>query len=490
MQLIFEKGVPGRRTSQYTELDVPEESLERLTGGVMRARPAELPELAEVQVIRHYQELGRRNLGVDDAFYPLGSCTMKYNPKVNEAAAAMDGFAGLHPYVEFFRAQGTIALLRDLERLLSEITGMRAFSLHPMAGAHGEWVGMSIIREYHEASGAERSRVLVPDSCHGTNPASAAMAGFTVESVKSDPRGEIDIEDLKSKLSGDVAAIMLTNPNTLGLFESRITEIADLVHGCGGLLYYDGANFNAILGKCRPADMGFDVVHLNIHKTFSTPHGGGGPGAGPVGVVSRLEPFLPVPRIVENPCVDPQMPLVWSMDFPKSVGRVAGFFGNVGVLLRAYVYIRMLGEDGLRQASEDAVLAANYLKERLRAHYPPAFDRPCMHEFVATPGALLEKGVRAIDVAKALIDRGFHPPTMYFPLIVPEALMFEPTETETIETLDRFADAMREIAEKAAADPEWIHGAPYTTPVSRVDETRAAREAVLTAPGPETPEGA
>ncbi|MHC5054424.1 MAG: aminomethyl-transferring glycine dehydrogenase subunit GcvPB [Planctomycetota bacterium] len=490
MQLIFEKGVSGRRTSQYPELDVHEEPLDKLTGGVMRAAPAELPELAEVQVIRHYQELGRRNLGVDDAFYPLGSCTMKYNPKVNEAAAAMVGFAGLHPYVEFFRAQGTMALLRELERLLCEITGMRAFSLHPMAGAHGEWVGMSIIREYHEASGAERSRVLVPDSCHGTNPASATMAGFTVDSVKSDARGEVDIDDLKSKLCDDVAAIMLTNPNTLGLFESRISEIADLVHGCGGLLYYDGANFNAILGKCRPADMGFDVVHLNIHKTFSTPHGGGGPGSGPVGVVSRLEPFLPVPRIVENPQVHPQMPLVWSMDFPKSMGRVAGFFGNVAVLIRAYVYIRMLGEDGLRQASEDAVLAANYLKERLRPLYPPAFDRPCMHEFVATPGALLEKGVRAVDVAKALIDRGFHPPTMYFPLIVPEALMVEPTETETLETLDRFADAMREIAEKAADDPEWIRRAPYSTPVSRVDETRAAREAVLTAPAPEPPAGA
>jgi len=480
--LIFEKGVAGRRTSQYPAADVPEESVERLTGGVLRSSPAELPEMAEIQVIRHYQELGRRNLSVDDAMYPLGSCTMKYNPKVNEAVAAMGGFAGLHPYVEFFRAQGTMALLRDLEDLLCEITGMRAFSLHPMAGAHGEWVGMSIIREFHEASGSGRSRVLVPDSCHGTNPASASMAGFAVESVKTDDRGEVDIDDLKAKLGDDVAAIMLTNPNTLGLFESRILEIADLVHGCGGLLYYDGANFNAIFGKCRPADMGFDVMHLNIHKTFATPHGGGGPGSGPVGVTSRLEPFLPVPRIVKNPRVDPQTPLVWSMDFDKSVGRVAGFFGNVGVLIKAYVYIRMLGAAGLRQASEDAVLAANYLKERLRPHFPPAYDRSCMHEFVATPGALTEKSVRTLDVAKALIDRGFHPPTVYFPLIVAEALMIEPTETETLETLDRFADAMCEIAEKATADPEWIHGAPYSTPVSRVDETKAAREAVLTAP--------
>ncbi len=486
MQLMFEKSVPGRRTSQYPALDVPAEPVEKLTGGVTRAAPAELPELAEVQVIRHYRELARRNVGVDDTFYPLGSCTMKYNPKVNEVAAAMDGFAGLHPYVEFFRAQGTMALLRHLEELLSEITGMHAFSLHPMAGAHGEWVGMSIIREFHEVNGEAdaRRRVLVPDSCHGTNPASAAMAGFAVESVKSDSRGEIDVDDLTSKLAGDVAAIMLTNPNTLGLFESRILEVAELVHGCGGLLYYDGANLNAVLGKCRPADMGFDVVHLNIHKTFAAPHGGGGPGAGPVGVVERLSPFLPVPRITENPRVDPEMPLVWSMDFPKSIGRVAGFFGNVAVLVKAYVYIRMLGADGLKRVSEDAVLAANYLKEKLRAKYPPAYDRPCMHEFVATPGELLEKGVRAFDVAKALLDHGIHPPTMYFPHIVPEALMIEPTETEPIETLDHFARVMDEIAEKAMQDPEWIRGAPYATPVSRVDETKAAREAKLVAPPP------
>ena len=482
MQLIFEKSVPGRGTSQYPDLDVPEEPLEKLSAGILREAPAELPELAEVQVIRHYQELARRNVGVDDTFYPLGSCTMKYNPKVGEAAAQMRGFAGLHPYVEFFRAQGTMAMLRDLERILCKITGMHAFSLHPMAGAHGEWVGMSVIRAFHDSNGGGKSRVLVPDSCHGTNPASAAMAGFAIEPVKTDERGEVDIEDLKAKVGGDVGAIMLTNPNTLGIFERRICEIADIVHGAGGLLYYDGANFNAILGKCRPADMGFDVVHLNIHKTFATPHGGGGPGAGPVGVSSRLEPFLPAPRIVENPRVDPQMPLVWSMGFPKSIGRVAGFFGNVGVLLRAYVYIRMLGEQGLRQVSEDAVLAANYLRARLQETYPSAFDRTCMHEFVATPGRLLEKGVRAIDVAKALIDRGIHPPTMYFPLIVPEALMIEPTETETLQTLDAFVDAMQEIAEKAYSDPAWAHGCPYDAPVGRVDETKAARDAKVVAP--------
>ena len=287
MQLIYEKSVTGRCTSEYPELDVPEESLSKLAGGILREKPAELPELAEVQVVRHYQELARRTIGVDDTFYPLGSCTMKYNPKVSEAVARMRGFAGLHPYVEFFRAQGTMQMLRDLEHALCEITGMHAFSLHPMAGAHGEWVGMSVIRAYHDANGGSKSRVLVPDSCHGTNPASAAMAGYGIEGVRTDERGEVDVDDLKARIGDDVAAIMLTNPNTLGIFETRICEIADIVHGAGGLLYYDGANFNAILGKCRPADMGFDVVHLNIHKTFATPHGGGGPGAGPVGVCSR-----------------------------------------------------------------------------------------------------------------------------------------------------------------------------------------------------------
>ncbi len=483
MKLIFEKSVSGRKTSQYPAADVPAESLERLTGGCLREKPAELPELSELDVVRHFRELAGRNVGVDDAFYPLGSCTMKYSPKAGEAAARIEGFAGLHPYVEFFRAQGTMMLLRQMEELLCEITGMRAFSLHPMAGAHGEWVGMSIIRSCHEAHGGGRRRVLVPDSSHGTNPASAAMAGFIVEPVRTDARGEIDIDDLKSKLGDDLAAIMLTNPNTLGIFETRILEIAEMVHGCGGLLYYDGANLNAILGKCRPGEMGFDVVHLNLHKTFSTPHGGGGPGSGPVGVSARLEPCLPVPRLVGNPRVDPQQPLVWSTDFPKSIGRVSGFFGNVGVVVRAYAYIRMLGEAGLRRAGEDAVLAANYLRARLSENFPAAYDRVCMHEFVAAPGKnLREKGVRALDVAKALIDRGFHPPTVYFPLIVREALMIEPTETESLETLDAFADAMNEIAERAAADPDWIKGCPRETPVGRLDETKAAREARVVAP--------
>ncbi|MHC4886829.1 MAG: aminomethyl-transferring glycine dehydrogenase subunit GcvPB, partial [Planctomycetota bacterium] len=429
MQLIFEKSKAGRSSFQYPECDVPLEDLNDLTGGILREEAPGLPELAEVDVVRHFKALARRNVGVDDTFYPLGSCTMKYNPKANEAAAGLERFANLHPYVEFFRAQGIMKLLMEMEHLLCEITGMAAYTLHPMAGAHGEWVGMSIIRAYHEANGGGRTRVLTPDSSHGTNPASAAMAGFTVEPVKTQDNGEIDLEDLKSKLGDDLAGIMLTNPNTLGIFETQILEVQQLIHGSGGLLYYDGANLNAILGKCRPGDMGFDVVHLNLHKTFATPHGGGGPGAGPVGVCAKLADYLPVPRIIKNPKVDPQMPLLWSSDFPRSIGRVAGFYGNVGVVIRAYTYIRMLGEEGLRTVAEDAVLAANYLREKLKENFPSAYDRICMHEFVGAPSpALQEKDVRTLDIAKGLIDAGYHPPTVYFPLIVPEALMVEPTE--------------------------------------------------------------
>lgn len=482
MQLIFEKCVNGRATFQFPEVDVPVKSLEELTGGVLREKDAELPELSELDVIRHFKALAKRNVGVDDAFYPLGSCTMKYNPKINEKAAAMDGFTSLHPYVEFFRAQGTMKLLKHLEELLGEITGMSAFTLHPMAGAHGEWVGMSIIRKYHEANGGGKTRVLVPDSSHGTNPASAAMAGFEVESVKTDERGEVDIEDLKSKLGDDLAGIMLTNPNTLGIFESNILEVAKLVHESGGLLYYDGANLNAIMGKCRPGDMGFDVVHLNLHKTFSTPHGGGGPGAGPVGVCAKLEPFLPVPRIIENKDNDPEMPLVWEGDFPQSIGRVSGFFGNVGVAIRAYTYIRIMGADGLRKASEDAVLAANYLRCKLKDVFPAAYDRICMHEFVATPEKFLDNGVHTLDIAKALIDKGIHPMTVYFPLIVPEAMMIEPTETESVEVMDKFCEAMFDIAERAKNNPESITVCPLNMPVKRLDEAKAARDACVTAP--------
>ncbi len=484
MQLIYEKSVAGRRTSQLPECDVPGEALEKLVGGLLRQKTAALPEVSELQAVRHFIELGSRNHSVDKNFYPLGSCTMKYNPKIDEAAAALGGFTGLHPYVEVFRAQGTLRLLYDLERFLSELTGMSAFSLAPMAGAHGEFVGMSMIRAYHESrgEGEKRELVLVPDSSHGTNPASAALAGFAIKSIKSNARGEVDLDDLRAHCDGSVAGIMLTNPNTLGLFETRILDIAAILHKAGGLLYYDGANLNAIVGKCRPGDMGFDVVHLNLHKTFATPHGGGGPGAGPVGVSARLEPFLPVPRIVRAPVETPEVEFVWSSDFPQSIGRVSTYYGNVGVCIRAYAYILSLGESGLREVAECAVLAANYLRARLRELYPTPYDRPCMHEFVATPGALSEQGVHTLDLAKGLIDRGIHPPTVYFPLIVPEALMIEPTETEPKATLDHFVEVMAEIHREARADPEKLHGAPYTTPVGRLDETTAARSPRLVHP--------
>lgn len=482
MKLIYEKSVPGRATSQMPPCDVDAPGVDALLGSMKREPPAELPEVSELQAVRHFMELSGRNHSVDMNFYPLGSCTMKYNPKVNEAVASLPGFTGLHPYVEIYRAQGTLRLLASLERMLSDITGMAAYTLAPMAGAHGEFVGMSMIRAYHRDRGEGDTRrvVLIPDSAHGTNPASAAIAGFTCRGVASNAEGEVDLDDLRTKLGDDVAGIMLTNPNTLGLFETQIREIQRLVHEAGGLSYYDGANLNAIVGKCRPGDMGFDVVHLNLHKTFSTPHGGGGPGSGPVGVSARLEPYLPVPRIVRSPVESPEIELLWSSAFPKSIGRVSTFYGNVGVCLKAYAYIRSLGAEGLRRVAEDAVLAANYLRARLGATFPVPHDRICMHEFICTPPkAALEKGVRTLDFAKGLIERGFHPPTVYFPLIVPEAMMIEPTETENIEVLDRFVEAMEGLAEEALRDPERLHAAPQGMPVRRLDETTAARNPVL-----------
>ena len=479
MQLIYEKSVSGRKTFQLPASDVQSGTIEELAGGLLRESPAELPEVSELEAVRHFVALSQRNHSVDKNFYPLGSCTMKYNPKVNERAAAMPGFAGIHPYVEIFRAQGTLRLLYSLQEYLCQITGMSAFTLAPMAGSHGEFVGMSMIRAYHESRGeaATRKIVLIPDSAHGTNPASAAIAGFSIRPVKSNDAGGVDLDDLRAKIGPDVAAIMLTNPNTLGIFETRILDIQRIVHEAGGLLYYDGANLNAICGVCRPGDMGFDVVHLNVHKTFSTPHGGGGPGAGPVGVSERLVSFLPVPRIVRAPVESPEIEFLWSNDFPQSIGRVATFYGNVGVCLKAYAYIRSLGAEGLREMAENAVLAANYLRVKLRENFPTAHDRICMHEFVSTPSPeLLEKGVHTLDIAKMLIDRGIHPPTIYFPLIVPEAIMVEPTETEPLRVLDSFVEAMNAIAKAAKADPESAHAAPVTTPVRRLDETLAARQ--------------
>ncbi len=481
MKLIYEKSVAERGTFQLPHCDVDRQELEELAPGLLRQEDAGLPEVSEMQAVRHFIELSERNHAVDRNFYPLGSCTMKYNPKVNEAVAAFSGFAGLHPYVEFFRAQGTLRLLYNLEQCLCEIAGMHAFTLAPMAGAHGEFVGMSMIRAFHEdnGEGEQRNIVLVPDSAHGTNPASACIAGFQVKSVKSNARGEVDIDDLKRLCDERVAGIMLTNPNTLGLFETRIIDIQKAVHDVGGLSYYDGANLNAVFGKCRPGDMGFDVVHLNLHKSFATPHGGGGPGAGPVGVSKRLEPFLPIPRIVKAPLETPELELLWSNDFPRSIGRVSTFYGNVGVCIKAYAYIMSLGATGLKRVAENAVLAANYLRVKLRDKYPVAYDRGCMHEFVCTPGAALENGVHTLDIAKRLIDCGIHPPTIYFPLIVPEAMMIEPTETESLDVLDNFIEVMRKIAVDAADDAESLHAAPITTPVGRLDETAAARKPKL-----------
>ncbi|GHS90566.1 putative glycine dehydrogenase (decarboxylating) subunit 2 [Planctomycetales bacterium] len=483
MKLIYEKGGAGRRTFQLPACDVPQQPLAELCPGLIRAQPAALPEVAEVEAVRHFTALSRRNSSVDNNFYPLGSCTMKYNPKINEKIAAREGFADVHPYVEFFRAQGTMKLLYRLERYLAEICGMHSFTLAPLAGAHGEFVGMRMARAYHESRGdRERVEVLIPDAAHGTNPASATLAGFQTVPVKSGADGLIDLDDLRAKCGARTAAIMLTNPNTLGLFETEIATIAGIVHDAGGLLYYDGANLNAIAGVCRPGDMGFDLMHLNLHKTFATPHGGGGPGAGPVGVGEKLDPFLPTPRLAPSDLAMPEIELVWKNDYPQSIGRVATFYGNIGVCVKAYCYLRTLGADGLREMAENAVLAANYLRVKLRDKFTVPFDRPCMHEFVATPTAeMLARGVHTLDLAKGLIDAGIHPPTIYFPLIVPEALMVEPTETETLETLDEFVAVMNRLADTALTAPEELHRAPITTPVGRLDQTAAARRPKLTA---------
>ncbi len=429
---------------------------------------------AEGEVARHYTRLAAMNFGVDVGFYPLGSCTMKYNPKVNEDAAALPGFADLHPYADADDIQGALQLTYDLERYLSSLCGMAAFTLWPAAGAHGELVGMLITRAYHGSRGdRERNVMLIPDSAHGTNPASAKMCGFDVEAVASTPEGLVDLADLEKRLSPRVAGIMITNPNTLGLFEKDILAVARKVHDAGGLLYYDGANLNAVVGRARPGDMGFDICHVNLHKTFATPHGGGGPGAGPVGVCERLVPFLPVPRVTE---IKGKYDLAY--EAPKSIGRIRSFLGNFGVLVRAYTYIRRLGLAGLRNVSATSVLNANYLRARVAAFLEVAGAAPCMHEFVASAAAL-GKGA-ALEIDKALIDAGFHPPTTYFPLVVKEALMVEPTETESRETMDAFADTLAKVVADLKADPRAYHEAPTRAPVRRLDELAAAREPVLT----------
>jgi glycine dehydrogenase subunit 2 len=460
---------PGRRTSTLPELDVPAASI---PDEHRRTDAASLPEVGERDLVRHYTRLAQRNYGVDTGFYPLGSCSMKYNPKVAESAASLPGFQRLHPHQPDATVQGALELLWRLERALCEVTGMARATFQPAAGASGELTGLLIMRAFHERNGEPRRRIVIPDSAHGTNPASVRMAGFEVATVPSDSRGLVDLSALEKLVDDDVAGLMITNPNTLGLFEEDILDIARTMHEVGGLLYYDGANLNAILGRVRPGDMGFDIVHMNTHKTFATPHGGGGPGAGPVAVVDRLAPFLPAPVVMRRD--DGSYGL--DHDRPESIGRIHGFHGNFGVLVRAYAYVFGNGGDGLRSVGERAVLNARYLAALVRQAYPLAFpDGPPMHEFVATARPLKRHGIRAMDVAKRLIDLGFYPSTVYFPLIVPEALMVEPTETESKETLDAFAQAMLQAAREAEEDPDLLHDAPVTTPVRRLDEAMAAR---------------
>ncbi len=467
---LFERSRAGRRGTRPPR--PPEVDLAGLLGAEnLRSAPPRLPELDELSVVRHYTNLSRRQVGVDTNFYPLGSCTMKYNPRAAEAAAAY--FAELHPYQDPETAQGALQIMYELQEYLAEITGMDAVTLQPAAGAHGELTGMLLIRAYHESrgEGEQRRVVLVPDSAHGSNPATASMAGYQVKEVPSGPDGEVDLDALRAALGPEVAAIMLTNPNTLGLFERKILELIDAAHDQGVQLYYDGANLNAIMGWARPGDMGFDVVHLNLHKTFSTPHGGGGPGSGPVGAKAHLAPFLPVPTVKSE-----GERYILDFDRPQTIGRMRSFYGNFAVMVRAYVYIRMLGAEGLKRASAMAVLNANYLRRKLaEAGYRIPYDRLCKHEFIAQP----PEGFKALDVAKALLDYGYHPPTVYFPLIVKEAMMIEPTETESKETLDEYVEAMAEIARRGLEDPEWIAHTPYTTPVRRLDEVAANRKPVL-----------
>ncbi len=484
---LFERSRPGRGAGMRLPA-APPDALDRLPAAARRTTPPALPELNEATLVRHYVNLSHLNWSVDTGFYPLGSCTMKYNPKVNEWAARLPGFAALHPLAPDETAQGTLELLWTLEKELAEISGMDAVTLQPAAGAQGELTGILMVRAYHRARGdGARTDVLVPDSAHGTNPATASMAGFRTVNIPSAADGGVDLDAFRSALGPATAAVMLTNPSTLGLFESRVVELIEMVHGAGALAYMDGANLNAMLGHFRPGAAGFDVMHFNVHKTFSTPHGGGGPGAGPVGVRSHLAPYLPEPLVVRGS--DGSFRLERTGERATSIGRMRSFVGNVGILVRAYAYIRAHGPDGLREVSDDAVLAANYLKHRLAGAYEIPFGRACMHEFVASSAAIkAATGVRTLDVAKRLIDKGFHPPTIYFPLTVEEAMLIEPTETESLETLDAFAEAMLEIAREARDDPETVKSAPHTAPVRRLDEATAARQPNLrwrTDPRPE-----
>lgn len=475
--LVFELSTPGRIAYSLPALDVEAKEVSAyLPETLIRTEEAALPEISELQLMRHYTNLSQKNFGVETGFYPLGSCTMKYNPKVNEVVARYEGFASIHPYQPAETVQGALALMYELEKDLAAITGMDAISLQPAAGAQGEWAGLLIMKAFHEkqGEGTQRRKVLVPDSAHGTNPASAIIAGYDVVEIKSNAKGTVDLDALREAVGPDTAGLMLTNPNTLGLFETDIVEMAEIVHEAGGLLYYDGANANAILEQVRPGDMGFDIVHLNLHKTFSTPHGGGGPGSGPVGVKAFLEPFMPTPRIVKE-----KDTYTIQTDYPDSIGRVKGYFGNFGVNVRAYAYIKTMGAEGLRAVSDSAVLHANYLLAVLKPYYDAPYPQFCMHEFVLSGDRQKRDGVQTKDIAKRLLDFDFHSPTVYFPLIVSEALMIEPTETESKETLDAFADAMISIAGEAQNNPEIVINAPHHKSVGRLDEVQAARKPIV-----------
>lgn len=473
--LIFEMSKSGRTAYSLPGCDVPEVDITSvLPQQFIRETPAELPEVSELELVRHYTELSRRNHGIDNGFYPLGSCTMKYNPKINEDVARYAGFAKIHPYQAEETLQGALKVMYDLQTELAEITGMDEVTLQPAAGAQGEWTALMMIRAYHESRGESRTKVIVPDTAHGTNPASASVAGLDTITISSDENGLVNVEELRKAVGPDTAALMLTNPNTLGLFEENILQIAEIVHEAGGLLYYDGANANAILGIARPGDMGFDVVHLNLHKTFTGPHGGGGPGSGPIGCKKELAPFIPRPQVVKE---GEQYRL--NYDIPQSIGRVKGFYGNFGINLRAFVYIRSNGPEGLLRVSQEAVLNANYMMRKLAPYYDLPYDRICKHEFVLSGRRQKKLGVRTLDIAKRLLDFGYHPPTIYFPLIVEECMMFEPTETESKETIDEFIEVMIQIAKEAEENPSIVQEAPHHTTVTRLDEVTAARKPVL-----------
>ncbi len=475
-KLIFELSKEGRVGYKLPACDVPEVDLASvLSKSTLTDEELVLPEVSEVDVVRHYTNLSLLNYGLDEGFYPLGSCTMKYNPKINENLANLEGLRDIHPLQDESTAQGALELMHNLDGQLCEIAGLDKFTLQPAAGAHGELTGLLIMKAYHEKRGdLKRTKIIVPDSAHGTNPSSAFVAGLEIVEIASDKNGHVDIEALKAALSDEIAGLMLTNPSTLGLFEKNIKEVADLVHEAGGLLYYDGANMNAIMGKTRPGDMGFDVLHFNLHKTFSTPHGGGGPGAGPVGVRADLAEFLPYPTVEK---LEDKYHLDY--DRPESIGKIKGFYGNFGILLRAYTYIETMGAEGLTKASEMAVLNANYMMSRLKEHYYLPIDEVCKHEFVLGGMTKNLGETSTLDFAKRLLDFNFHPPTVYFPLIIKEAIMIEPTETESLETMDKFIDVLIQIRKEADENPDLLKNAPYDTPIRRVDEVKAAKDMIL-----------